>query len=159
MDYITVYDVGQSWFRHWWFPASGLVFLVIGLLMFTFRDNIRSRFGRGFAVLLPVSAAAWTLAALAIVATEYFGLAFDLRHGRCEVIEGVVMQFEPWSDVIKKDETFVVGGHRFHYSDYTITAGFNNTQVSGGPIHEGLPVRIHYSGNDIARLEIAKIQK
>jgi cobyrinic acid a,c-diamide synthase len=38
------------------------------------------------------------------------------------VVEGIVTQFEPWSDISKKDETFVVNGHRFHYSDFTITA-------------------------------------
>ena len=114
---------------------------------------------RVFASFFLLFACFWTLASLALTASDYFGLASALRHGRCEVVEGVVTQFEPWSDVIKKDETFVVNGHRFHYSDFTITPGFNNTQVHGGPIHEGVRVRIHYTGNDIARLEIAQPQK
>jgi|SRR6266404_1212288 len=153
MDYVTVYDVSHSWYRHWWFPAAGLIFLAIGLLMYRFRDENRSSFG---SELLIVFAAFWTLLAFGIVATDSFGLVSDLRNGRCEIVEGVVTEFVPWSDAVKKDETFVVSGHRFHYSDFTITPGFNNTQVHGGPIHDGLRVRIHCSGNDIAKLEIAR---
>jgi hypothetical protein len=147
---MTVFDVTQSGFRHWWFPAAGLVFIVLGAGMFVFGRR------RVFAGILLLFACFWTFVSLALTASDYFGLASALRHGRCEVVEGVVTEFEPWSDVIKKDETFVVNGRRFHYSDFTIMPGFNNTQVHGGPIHEGLRVRIHYSGNDIAKLEIAQ---
>ncbi len=35
-----------------------------------------------------------------------------------------------------------------------MTAGFHQSVQHGGPIHEGLQVRIHYLGNDIAKLEI-----
>ncbi len=59
------------------------------------------------------------------------------------------------------DEHFLVNGVSFSYSDYEISAGFNNTSSHGGPIHEGLPVHIWYRdigngrNNEILRLEIA----
>jgi hypothetical protein len=54
------------------------------------------------------------------------------------------------------DESFVVGGRRFSYSDYSVTPGFNNTRSHGGPIDNGVYVRITHRGNTILRLEIAR---
>jgi len=41
-------------------------------------------------------------------------------------------------------ESFVVAGVRLGSSAYVITGGFNRSSTYGGPIHEGLQVRIHY---------------
>ena len=71
-------------------------------------------------------------------------------------IEGTVSQFIPMPYTGHAMESFVVHGVRFAYSDYVITAGFNNTSSHGGPIREGLPVRIWYRGNEILRLDVAK---
>ncbi|MGH9970245.1 MAG: hypothetical protein ACREBG_20950 [Pyrinomonadaceae bacterium] len=54
------------------------------------------------------------------------------------------------------DETFVVDGHRFSYSDYDETKGFNRTQSHGGPMREGLQVRITHVDGSIVKLEIAR---
>jgi hypothetical protein len=43
----------------------------------------------------------------------------------------------------------------FSYSDYVIVPCFNNTASHGGPIRDGLRVRIAYSGNCILKLEVA----
>jgi hypothetical protein len=64
--------------------------------------------------------------------------------------------FIVWPCWFHDQESFTVGNHRFHYADNTISAGFNQTAAHGSPIHDGLHVRIHCVGNDIARLEIAK---
>jgi hypothetical protein len=53
-------------------------------------------------------------------------------------------------------ESFTVNGHHYRYSDSVVTAGFNNTQPHGGPIREGMTVRITNFGGQIARLEIAR---
>ena len=75
MDYTTIFDVTQSGFRQWWFPASGLILLAVGLAMFFFRHYIRSTVGRVFAIIVPAFAAFWTLSSLALTASDYFGLA------------------------------------------------------------------------------------
>jgi hypothetical protein len=53
-----------------------------------------------------------------------------------------------------QDECFSVQAQTFCYSDYEVTAGFNNATSHGGPIREGLPVRVSYIGNTIVRLEV-----
>ena len=73
------------------------------------------------------------------------------------VVEGRVENFIPAPAEGHQDERFTVNGVPFAYSDYRITGGFNQTQSHGGPIHDGLRVRIHYMprGNVIVKLEIA----
>jgi hypothetical protein len=103
----------------------------------------------GFAVV-------WTVFVFVSTAGSYSELASALRQGRCEIVEGVVSEFHPmpWSGHAM--ESFAVNGKRFEYSDYAVSAGFNNTASHGGPITEGMHVRVHYYGNAIARLEVAR---
>jgi hypothetical protein len=54
------------------------------------------------------------------------------------------------------EESFVVDGKRFSYSDFIVTSGFHNAASHGGPIRAGLYVRVSYIGNVILRLEIAE---
>jgi hypothetical protein len=53
-------------------------------------------------------------------------------------------------------ESFCVQEQCFSYSDYVVTTGFHNTASHGGPIREGLNVRIEYIGNIILKLEVAR---
>ena len=53
-------------------------------------------------------------------------------------------------------ERFTVNGVGFSYSDYLVTAGFNQSASHGGPMHAGLPVRICYRDGEILRLQIAR---
>lgn len=74
-------------------------------------------------------------------------------------VEGRVVAFRPAPAEGHQNETFVVTGVPFSYSDYVITGGFNQTRSHGGPIREGLRVRITYvrsrAGNIVVRLEVA----
>ena len=87
---------------------------------------------------------------------SYKGLSSALREGHCQIVEGQVIDFDPMPAAGHKNESFVVGGHRFAYSDYGGGAGFHNARSHGGPVHGGIYVRIHYYGEAIARLEIAR---
>jgi hypothetical protein len=80
----------------------------------------------------------------------------DLREGQYSVVEGPVTDFVPMPYEGQSQENFAVNGHRFSYSDYSMTAGLRNAASHGGPIREGLYVRISYSGNLILRLEVAQ---
>jgi hypothetical protein len=53
-------------------------------------------------------------------------------------------------------ESFVVKGVAFKYSDSVIAAGFNNSASHGGPIREGLHVKIWHLNGEILRLDIEK---
>ena len=76
-----------------------------------------------------------------------------MKHNRAKIVEGPVTSFHPMPYSGHDYESFVVNGVGFKYSE-AVTSGFNNTASHGGPIHEGLMVRIwHYKGK-ILRLDI-----
>jgi hypothetical protein len=79
----------------------------------------------------------------------------DFRAGNFKVIEGRVANFHPMRPQGHEMETLSVGGVRFSYSDFILTGCFNNTASHGGPLREGLPVRISYTDNCILKLEVA----
>ena len=33
MQYVLIFDVAESGFRNWWFPAVGLIFVVVGIFL------------------------------------------------------------------------------------------------------------------------------
>jgi len=76
------------------------------------------------------------------------------------VVTGMVRDFVPMPFEGHADERFCVETACFHYSDYEQTGGFNHTSSHGGPITEGLPVRVTYAAsprtNVILKLEIQK---
>jgi hypothetical protein len=45
-------------------------------------------------------------------------------------------------------ERFDVAGVHFEYSHWNVSQGFNQDVTAGGPIREGLYVRIHYVRDD-----------
>src|SRR5436305_816490 len=112
MHYHVVFDVAQSGYRFWWAPAAGLLFIAVGGLLFLCRINTRA-FGAAFLAF----AMAWTLLSLGLTLTDYFSLRAALRNHECQIAEGVVMNFDPMSAEGHKDESFVVNGERFQYSD------------------------------------------
>jgi hypothetical protein len=79
-----------------------------------------------------------------------------LREGHVQVTEGPVTDFVPMPYEGHALEKFTVRGHTFTYSDYILTPGFHNTASHGGPIREGLNVRVSFAGNLILRLEVAQ---
>ena len=159
--YVTVFDVTRSGYRQWSFAAFGLTFVAVGLAIPTlirlgiFRKQppwMEKWFPRvflGFAIF-------WTATSFLATYTEYRGAVHAMRSQQAHFVEGTVSQFIPMPYTGHAMESFVVQGVRFEYSDYAITAGFNNTASHGGPIREGLPVRIWYRGNEILRLDVAK---
>ena len=103
-----------------------------------------------------IFAVVWTVVSFAATYTEYHSTATALSVGRFAIVEGPVTDFVPMPYAGHSDESFVVGGRRFSYSDFVVTSGFHNAASHGGPIREGLYVRVTYLGNLILRLEIAQ---
>ena len=159
--YTTVFDVTQTGYRHWSFTAFGLIFVAVGLALPTlirigiFRKPpnwMQKWFPRvflGFAIFL-------TLTCFITTYTDYRRAVSAIRNNRAHVIEGIVTDFKPMPYTGHAMESFVVQGIRFEYSDHVITGGFNNTSSHGGPIREGLPVKIWYLGREILRLDIKR---
>jgi hypothetical protein len=162
MTYRVVFDIAEAGYKSWSFAAFGLIFVAVGLFLFKFRKNLRSAWWKthprasaafssfflGFAVL-------WTTIAFVTTYSDYRTAASASRTGRVGVVEGRVSNFKPMPASGHAMERFCVQGQCFEYSDFVITAGFNNTSSHGGPIKENLPVRVTYVGNTITKLEVA----
>jgi hypothetical protein len=156
MTFRTVFDIAREGYVAWWFPAIGLVFVFVGglfvlnptlaiLVGIWGRQKLFSWVFLGFSVL-------WTVMIFGITYNEYRAAATALKEGQYSIAEGPVANFVSGP----KQESFTVGNRSFSYSDSIVTAGFRQTASHGGPIHEGLYVRLTYVGNLIVRLEIAE---
>jgi hypothetical protein len=159
--YITVFDVTQAGFRQWTFPFVGVLLIAGGLAM---RPLVRIGIYRPqypwmmkwFPRLFVGFAIVWTLISFASTFADYRGAVSALQDNRARVVEGAVTEFKPIPYTGKGMESFVVQGVRFKYSNYDVTAGFNTTTAHGGPIREGLPVKIWYSDGKILRLDVKR---
>ena len=167
MQYEVVFDVTQSGYRGWLFSSFGLVVILLGAVFRHFYPIICSKIGYSPEIRYPRATAIffylsycfgvlWTITAFFSTYSEYINLRDGLQNGGADLVEGQVTHFfsMPYEGHIH--ETFVVGGKRFSYSDYEPSSGFNNTRSHGGPIREGLQVRIWHIDGRIARLEIAR---
>jgi hypothetical protein len=110
---------------------------------------------------LPAGGAATMLGSFLLVFAVFFGLPMisaislsqQLADGQAELVEGpVTIDFE----VFGKNECISVAAHSFCYSDSNVTAGFNRTRALGGPLRNGLQVRISSIGDTIVRVEVAE---
>jgi hypothetical protein len=77
---------------------------------------------------------------------QYDRVQHTLQNGTASVVEGTVEDFHPMPPGGHDTERFTVNGVHFAYVDYDPSPGFHQANAHGGPIHEGLPVRIHYVG-------------
>lgn len=158
-SYTTVFDVTTAGFKSWPFPASGLIFVVVGLaLPPLIKLGVLSSGSPGRARWFPRLflglAVCWTTGVFATTLADYLRAVGTMRRHEAQVVEGPVEHFVPLPVTGHALESFSVQGVRFSYSDYLITAGFNRTASHGGPIREGERVRIWYLGGEILRLDV-----
>lgn len=160
MHYQTVFDISESGYKSASFPAFGLIFVALGALMLAWHrrqpegEQRRRKVIR--ALLLMLFALLWTALALGSTYRQYLALLQARDSGSYSVAEGPVTDFQPVPPGGHAPERFCVQGHCFSYSDDVVTATFNRTRAHGGPIREGLPVRVTYVGCRIIRLEVAR---
>lgn len=127
-----------------------------GLMLKLLPLGLQGRSRKIFSWVFLIVTVTFTIVIFANTYSAYQATVTALDHGQYSVIEGQVTNFVPMPYEGHSDESFVVKGHRFSYSDYILTPGFHNTASHGGPIHEGLYVRVTYVGNLILRLEVAQ---
>ena len=158
--YQLVFSLQEAGFQAWPLSAAGFIFVVIGLVAWRYPQLLPFRgprrwstpfryFFLGFAVL-------WTVIAFTTTWRDYSAAKSALEENRASVVEGLVSKFEAMPVTGHAKERFCVRETCFENSDYIVSAGFHTTSSHGGPIREGLPVRVTYVGNTIVRLEVAK---
>jgi hypothetical protein len=152
MEYQVVFDIQQSGYHYWYLAVACIGLLVIfgGVYNLMSRQEKPSSYANvTFTILFGML---W-FGAWLIVFKHYSELGDALSRGGYEVVEGRVTEYSSYG---KDSESFTVGGHGFSYSGYDLTKGFNQTRAKGGPIREGLQVRIAYVDESIVRIEVAK---
>lgn len=156
VDYRELFDVNHCpW--DWSFVWAGLLFLgcTAAFAWFVRRPGLGANgFFQGYAVVAFGVSGVWTLAALGGTFLMYSAAGNACSEGRCAVVEGPVEHVE----VVKTSrgrtrERFVVAGTHFEYWNEFPQPGFHRISSRGGPIQEGLPVRITHEGQRILRLE------
>lgn len=104
----------------------------------------------------------WLVVGLAPALRPLLDPQMDDKVSASPVVEGPVTNFRPMLLTGHGYESFDVDGVGFSYSDFHSTPFFNQTASHGGPVREGLYVRIHYVyseiGNEpmILRLEVRR---
>jgi hypothetical protein len=161
--YHTVFEVSFRYLDLLWLILPVLSFSG-GLQTFRAHDPKKSRlFQKTFGIFLLAFSILmfWVLLRSEIVA--YLEAKRMLRGGRCQIVEGRVEHFVPMPYQGHAVESFDVRGVSFLYSTYEVTPCFNHTSSHGGPIREGLQVRISYGkfanipeNNCVLKLEIAE---
>lgn len=134
---------------------SGLPFVGVGgVFVWIGRSKNQPGSRRSFGYVMAGFACLWSAVVFSLMFREYVTLRSTYRQSHFSVVEGRVTDFRPMPPQGHQLECFSVQSHTFCYSDYVVTAGFNNSASHGGPIREELPVRVSYIGNTILRLEV-----
>jgi hypothetical protein len=160
MHYSLVYDFSSEPFWMWRTSAIGLALVLGGLVLLRLKARPTWNFARAkplgaFALLFGVLIVCW---AFPQNYSRYRYLHKELDAGRLKTVTGNVSGFHPMPRGGHDTERLWVEGVKFSSSDFNeMRGGFNNTSSHGGPIREGLPVRIGYVDGSILRLEIGQV--
>jgi hypothetical protein len=153
--YRVVYDVRAGGFHIEWSWFTPLLVTVAALARLRFADPKSKWLERPISALVAVAGVAFTIFGVHENYSAYRDLRRALEDGRYALVEGSVEGFVPGRPDGHQNELFRVGAHRFEYSPYLGMTGFRQLRAAGGPIREGLQVRIYDVNGTIARLDTA----
>ena len=162
MNYRVVYDIQEVMYPGWWIFVAGILFISVGLGIIFFSDsklvNSLIEPSAKQRMVMPIVSCIFGSLWIGFGIIHYSGFArlrTAARDGYAQIVEGKVEQFVS-APRGREQETFIVNGQYFAYSYYDLTKGFNKTQSHGGPMREGLQVRITHLDGSIVKLEIAE---
>jgi len=153
-DYVVAYEL-SSRFPDLWFAAAGMIPMLIGLVtMWGKRRFGWQRPHWAFSVCSLAFGLIWLVTVASTLLVEDERVYSSYRNGSYSTVEGMVSNFRPMLYSGHQDECFSVKDQEFCYSDYAAAPGFRNSTSHGGPLREGLPVRIAFRDGRILRLEV-----
>jgi hypothetical protein len=154
IEYQTVFTVMQK-SAPWWIsvvtPTIISAFTVLAVIAFVKVKTRRLTIVIGYLLIAVVG----LVLSPAGIGDMYAGAKEVYAKGKYSTVEGAVSNFHPMPYSGHESEVFSVNGVQFSYSDYVVSPCFNNTASHGGPVREGLRVRIAYSGDCILKIEVA----
>jgi hypothetical protein len=155
-QYKTVFDILEHGSFGWLFPVIALMEFALVVLAFTLIYKGRIPDFKSWRTL-------YFFMAFVLIFGLFASYTSSLRYTRFKTIlmsneasfvEGDITNFRPSPYFSKQPESFTVQNVTFSYHDNIETEGFNNRTSQGGPIHNGIHVRIWYLGNVILKLQI-----
>jgi hypothetical protein len=145
MDYQVVYDAANASF-----PLEDLViflFILAICVYWIIRRNHLPKGWREIGLLLAGFGVIFSLCVGIILVSSklsgYNKVQDTIRNGSASMVEGPVENFTVSSG--DNVNSFIVQDAHFRYSRYSETFGYHVTQAEGGPIKDGIIVRIHYT--------------
>ena len=156
LEYTLVYDAAKSEFP-WGVISHVGIMLLFGLTFFAVSVLRRRRGDIRFMIVWVLFVTIVGGLGSANVVKQHWQSKNWAESNDFEVVEGTVSNFHPMPHYGHDSERFNVNNVKFEYSDYDLSkGGFNNTASHGGPIKEGLQVRISYRDGRILKLEIGE---
>ena len=149
-SYQTIFELGFRTFP-WAGVGHTLIVLPIGLILMRFPKSRRFALAGVFMVSM---ASFFFLISLLAFVPKFIELRSAYVSGKSEVVEGVVKNFHPAPKIGSAEESFSVRGILFSYYAGDSTPCFHNAPFHGGPLREGINVRIHYYEGCIQRIDV-----
>ncbi len=155
MEYHVIFDVATKGFpwSGWAIPFCGSL---IGVVLLARAIRAKRKIP-----IMTLLVALWftgiSIFAVWMYLRERTALIDALHNGRVLVVEGRVHSFKPGRAMRGSTiECFSVDSQRFCYSEYSLGPAFNDTAAWGGPIRDGLQLRLHHRDRAIVRLEVPR---
>ncbi len=164
MAYEMYYDAALYGFTAWTSVLITLPFVAAVIFLFSKPTSywgapkVSAKLINGFRYFYLCMTLFFLITSLSETYSNYLLYKNYVENNEFQVVEGVVTNFQPYVER-RSPEEFCVNDVCFKFRDYLTTWGFNQNASDGGPIHEGLQVRIAYvegEENIIVRLEIGK---
>ncbi|HEX6536964.1 MAG TPA: hypothetical protein VF041_20430 [Gemmatimonadaceae bacterium] len=154
----VIFDVTTAGYHDWWIPCLfvGVTGALAAMMLAGRRRSPR------YAAAMPVGAIV-TFAAIMLFGAftwfidgyrDYRRMRSELLSGHYETVDGVITNFVPGGFGDHPLESFTVAGHDYWYSFSILTPGYHRPHWLGGPLRDGLHVRIADVHGQIARLEV-----
>jgi hypothetical protein len=154
--WVTIWDVAAEPFR-WGNAGEGLGALAVIAIGAAVGGAVRGRTRRGAALALAAS--------FAIAGAMLWSSLEHLRHHRAcaeasrqeegRILEGVVRDHRPLTSYWQRPaaEFFTLGGQRVRFPLLREGCGYHRTTLEGGPVREGLRLRLLEWNGEILRID------
>jgi hypothetical protein len=143
--YKTVFDASNQSFE-WWPVVIPLMVALVGVGILINYNRLPRALGAIKAVgAFTLIGVGLSVAIFLFVSTlsAYQTAGAIMSNNKAQIVEGTVQGLAVSS--YGKAESFTVQGVQFSYSQYSASLGFHNVSTFGGPMKEGLHVKIWYA--------------